>query len=363
MSMGMRSMAAAVVLCGSVIGCGEPQCPSGYEKKGTTCYRRPKDAGAPGASIDLRDASSSDTERAGDELEPDTETDTDTASAGGANRAEGGSERDVSPDAGPQMADAGDQRPDAGPPGTDAGDQRTDAGQQGQDAGAPVSGDAASSCTPSAEVCDGRDNDCDGHIDEDMPTWYCDDDGDGFAPSVTGKMDSCNKPPANAACRDWTTTAPSGANAQDCDDKTALRFPGAGFGLASGSNGDLNCDGQTEGRLEFVGEAGPIDFYSGATRFNICGRPEEGVLGSSDSSRCDCWLPYALVKDFVRFDTDGFGVIFSRSGDCCAVVPYYMQTFPCSEHMGDVILLRHALMFNGQCTAKQDGVAVRQLCR
>jgi hypothetical protein len=128
-------------------------------------------------------------------------------------------------------------------------------------------------------------------------------------------------------------------------------------------NGDLNCDGETEARLEFVGEAGPIDFYSSTTRFNICGYPQEEVLGSGDSSRCDCWLPYALVKDFVRFDTDGLGVIFSRSGDCCAVVPYSMQTFPCSEQMGDVILLRHALMVDGQCTLKQDGVAVRQLCR
>jgi hypothetical protein len=356
MSMGTRSMAAVVMLCGSVIGCGEPQCPSGYDKKGTTCYRRPKDAGAPGSGEATSDASHGDAERAGDGLEPDTETDTDTASAGGANRAEGGIERDVTHDAGPQMADASDQRPDAGSPGTDAGDQRADAGQQQQDAGAPVSGDAAPSCTPSVEVCDGRDNDCDGRIDEETPTWYCDADGDGFAANATGKMDSCEKPPANAACRDWTTTEPSGANARDCDDKSALRFPGAGFGLATSSSGDLNCDDQTEIRLEFVATNVLGDYYSSTTPLNIC----EGTLADvgTAGAECNCWFATAVGTDFVGYANGG--AVFDGSGGS---VPYFMRTFPCSKQRGDVMFLQRAARIGGECQLEDGNVAVRQLCR
>jgi hypothetical protein len=199
MSMGMRSIAAAAVLCSSLVGCGEPQCPSGYDKQGNTCYRR-RDAGAQDAGNVERDASHGAANDTGDELEPATDDDEVTTSPGG-NRRDSG-EMEPEPDAGA----------DADHPVADAGDQPADASNQGADAGATTSGDAAASCTPSTELCDGKDNDCDGRIDEETPTWYCDDDGDEFAPNVTGKMDSCAKPAASAACSDWTTTPPSAPN-------------------------------------------------------------------------------------------------------------------------------------------------------
>ena len=67
---------------------------------------------------------------------------------------------------------------------------------------------------PSAEICDGIDNDCDGNVDEEGQfTWYRDMDNDGFGnPSVT-----------QMAC-----TQPMGyvANNTDCDDNDALEKPG-----------------------------------------------------------------------------------------------------------------------------------------
>lgn len=207
-------------------------------------------------------------------------------------------------------------------------------------------------------MCDGKDNDCDGRIDEEKQTWYCDDDGDGFAANATGKIESCEKPSASASCKGWTTTAPSGANAQDCDDKTALRFPGAAFGLAAGSNGDLNCDGQTETRLEFIASRVP-NYYSSTTRFNICEHSAEDVLGGTAGGECDCWFSTAIGGGFVGY-VNGMAV---SDGSGKGGGPYFMRTFPCSEQPGDAIFVLRAVMVGAACEQDSVNVALRQLCR
>ncbi|HNC98440.1 MAG TPA: putative metal-binding motif-containing protein, partial [Myxococcota bacterium] len=85
--------------------------------------------------------------------------------------------------------------------------------------------DAHATINPDApESCDGKDNNCDGVVDEDAtdaPTWYVDADGDGVgAESVTGCV------------------APEGAVATngDCDDDRAGVHPGA----------EEHCDGVDE---------------------------------------------------------------------------------------------------------------------
>jgi len=74
------------------------------------------------------------------------------------------------------------------------------------------------------ELSDAIDNDCDGLADEDMPIWYADCDGDGFAPlgaeGVLGRNPPTHTPrqcTLGAIGTRWTTRAPEGADI-DCND-------------------------------------------------------------------------------------------------------------------------------------------------
>jgi hypothetical protein len=96
--------------------------------------------------------------------------------------------------------------------------------------------DDCASCHPGAtEVCDSRDNDCDGQADEggvcDQPrTWYRDADGDGYGdPNVTAQA----------------VQQPSGyvSNDDDCDDDCASCHLG---GTEVCDDRDNDCDGQVD---------------------------------------------------------------------------------------------------------------------
>ncbi len=98
------------------------------------------------------------------------------------------------------------------------------------------------------ELCDGWDNDCDDQIDEagalDAPTWYGDDDGDGYGGELT----------TTAACG-----APDGAQAEalDCDDTDPAINLDA-IELCDGADND--CDGEIdEAEPQFGPELGPAD--------------------------------------------------------------------------------------------------------
>jgi hypothetical protein len=92
------------------------------------------------------------------------------------------------------------------------------------------------------EVCDGIDNDCNGQTDVDdpnvditnLPTWYVDDDADGFGGDTT--LSQCEQPPGY-------TLQPG-----DCDDMDSENNPGAawyldGDGDGAGPNGTLTLTG------------------------------------------------------------------------------------------------------------------------
>ncbi|SFB58686.1 HYR domain-containing protein, partial [Algoriphagus aquimarinus] len=87
------------------------------------------------------------------------------------------------------------------------------------------------------ELCDGKDNDCDGLIDGEDPnaigltTYYRDQDGDGFG-NASDTIQSCSTPVGYVT------------NDQDCDDSDDTIFPGASE-LCDGK--DNNCDGLIDG--------------------------------------------------------------------------------------------------------------------
>lgn len=110
----------------------------------------------------------------------------------------------------------------------------------GDGGGNPGGGDAGNdndtnlACQPSAEVCDGQDNDCDDQIDEhdadDAQTFYADNDGDGVG-SPTETVTACDIPAG------YITTD------GDCDDTNPDIHPGA---AEICDNVDNNCDDQID---------------------------------------------------------------------------------------------------------------------
>lgn len=94
------------------------------------------------------------------------------------------------------------------------------------------------------EVCDGGggDEDCDGLVDSaddsmaasPLPSWYPDEDGDGFGDPAGSDIVQCD-PPAG----DWA------ANADDCDDDDGDVNPGETE--VCGNNIDDNCNGSADG--------------------------------------------------------------------------------------------------------------------
>ena len=110
------------------------------------------------------------------------------------------------------------------------------------------------------EACDNKDNDCDGDIDEDTSiiNWYPDCDGDGYAASAASTTASCNRPTlAATGCPDlsisqWTTNAPIDLQSTDCNDSSAVAYPGQSNyqpdPIQGTSDFDYNCDGLEEQR-------------------------------------------------------------------------------------------------------------------
>ena len=155
--------------------------------------------------------------------------------------------------------------------------------------------DGASNVNPGAdELCDGLDNNCDSDVDEDSaidaPTWYSDDDNDRFG-STTSTKTQCTQPSGYISV------------GGDCDDSTALTYPGA----AEYCDGvDTDCDGTMD-----EGDAIDADVYY---------RDVDGDgYGDSGDTTHSCSLPSGYVSDSADCD-DGAATVYP--GSTATETPY-----------------------------------------
>lgn len=143
------------------------------------------------------------------------------------------------------------------------------------------------------EICDEKDNDCDGQTDEEEPTWYQDCDGDGFAKADATNQTQCAKPPTTAQCLDWTTVTPSNVSYIDCDDSFNVVRPGQSYQskpyckgagtYASGSYGSFACAAGTLS-WDYDCSGGVSIYYTYPT-----------YIGNS------CWSSYSHSDDYYHY--------------------------------------------------------------
>lgn len=147
------------------------------------------------------------------------------------------------------------------------------------------------------ELCDGSDNDCDGQIDENTPTWFADADGDGFGNAAID-MVACD--PGTGWVLDST----------DCDDAAAGIHPGA----AETCDGlDQNCNGQTdEGVLQ--------TFYVDA---------DGDTFGSFTETQEACSAPSGYVSNFTDCDDNDAANFPGRVGSTISN-PFIVNSLPYS---------------------------------
>lgn len=152
--------------------------------------------------------------------------------------------------------------------------------------------------TPSPEICDNLDNDCDGTIDN-----GCDDDGDGYCDDAIRSVGS-------------PTICPKGAG--DCDDENARVNPG--MNEQCDDNVDNDCDGRINENCDCDFDGTPTGVCSNGTvdSTGTCQAPAEyqnQEWGQCDQKDNDC----DGVTDegcTCTYDSDGDGDTADESGVC-----------------------------------------------
>jgi hypothetical protein len=155
------------------------------------------------------------------------------------------------------------------------------------------------------EVCNGKDDDCDGSRDEDALdapyTWYADADDDGY-----GAEDDAG----TAACQEPTEDEPWVLRAGDCDDAAATVNPGAG---ESCDGIDNDCDGVTDpattpGAPTWYADADGDGYGDKATSQVACDQPASWIEDHDDCDDGDAAVSPGAAEvcgDGVDNDCDG----------------------------------------------------------
>lgn len=184
--------------------------------------------------------------------------------------------------------------------------------------------DANAAINPGAtEVCDNIDNNCDGQVDEGLPTttWWPDGDGDGYGDPAGSSLDQCGQPDGYVA------------NNTDCNDASAAVNPGA-TEVCDGI--DNNCDGQVDEGLETFtwypdGDGDGYGDPAGST-LEQCGQPTGYVADSTD---CNDANPLEFPGQTWYKDEDGDGFSDGTTIVACARPAGYFVAAELKATSGD----------------------------
>jgi len=201
------------------------------------------------------------------------------------------------------------------------------------------------------ETCDGRDNDCDTHIDEDATTaaFFRDLDGDGYGSDVSGTIVGCVPSPGYVRL------------GGDCDDSNAARHPRG----AEGCNAiDDDCDGA-------------VDEGSASAMCSVANTQEACIAGICAQVACvagfdDCTVLTAGCETDLRSDANNCGRCrtscgsnsYCLTGSCTALPSGLVAHFDAratssvSTSVGSSVTLWADLSGNGHDLRSSDGTPV-----
>jgi hypothetical protein len=200
------------------------------------------------------------------------------------------------------------------------------------------------------EQCDGRDNDCDSEIDEDianLTTFYVDADDDGYGDPTLTEL-ACAAGPGLVA------------NDDDCDDNAPLIHP---FASETCNGLDDNCDGGADLPLPADAPRWYLDFdgdgvAGSRASTRACEQPEDYYPTFSDcndaSARiypgateicdqldndCDTQIDEGVPSPAVWYrdaDNDGYGTTASTQSSCTRPVGYVDNASDCNDASGTI---------------------------
>lgn len=150
------------------------------------------------------------------------------------------------------------------------------------------------------ELCDGKDNDCDGDIDEDdatdVGTWYLDGDGDGYGDAAVSAV-GCDAPSGHVS------------DDTDCDDTDAAIFPGSSETPYDGI--DQDCDGAD--LTDVDGDGWDASIVGGGDCHDGDASVHPGATETADGVDQDCDGTVDEGTDACDDDGDGYT---ENGGDC-----------------------------------------------